>query len=47
MFNLLQLILPYVKLDLKYYDLGLPNRDVTNDQVTVDAAEAMKKFHVG
>lgn len=44
---LLQLILPYLDLDIKYYDLGLPNRDATNDQVTVDAAEAIKKYNVG
>jgi isocitrate dehydrogenase len=34
-------------MDIKYYDLGLPNRDATNDQVTVDAAEAIKKYNVG
>ena len=37
-----QLILPYLDIDIKYYDLGLPNRDATNDQVTYDAAEAIK-----
>lgn len=37
-----KLIFPYVDLELKYYDLGLPNRDATNDQVTIDAAEAIK-----
>ncbi|CAG8510415.1 16410_t:CDS:2, partial [Acaulospora morrowiae] len=42
-----KLILPYVKLDIKYYDLGMENRDATNDQVTVDAAEAIKKYNVG
>uniref|UniRef100_A0A915C6U0 Isocitrate dehydrogenase [NADP] n=2 Tax=Parascaris univalens TaxID=6257 RepID=A0A915C6U0_PARUN len=42
-----KLILPYLDLDIKYYDLGLPNRDATNDQVTVDAAEAIKKYNVG
>ncbi|KXN66349.1 isocitrate dehydrogenase NADP-dependent, partial [Conidiobolus coronatus NRRL 28638] len=41
------LIFPYVDLDVKYYDLGLKNRDATNDQVTVDAAEAIKKYNVG
>jgi isocitrate dehydrogenase len=38
---------PYLDIDLKYYDLGLPYRDETNDQVTVDAAEAIKKYSVG
>jgi isocitrate dehydrogenase len=42
-----KLILPYLDLDLKYYDLGMQHRDATNDQVTVDAAEAIKKYHVG
>ena len=38
----LQLIHPYLDLDIKYYDLGLPNRDATDDQVTVDAAHAIQ-----
>lgn len=38
----LQLILPYLDLDIKYFDLGLPNRDKTDDRVTVEAAEAIK-----
>jgi isocitrate dehydrogenase len=42
-----KLILPYIELDIKYYDLGMENRDATNDQVTVDAAEAIKKYNVG
>ncbi|XP_056638916.1 isocitrate dehydrogenase [NADP] cytoplasmic [Diorhabda carinulata] len=42
-----KLILPYLDIDLKVYDLGIENRDKTNDQVTVDCAEAMKKYHVG
>ena len=42
-----KLILPYLDLDLKYFDLGMEHRDTTNDQVTVDAAEAIKKYHVG
>lgn len=42
-----KLILPYLDLDLKYYDLGMEHRDATNDQVTVDAAEAIKKYQVG
>jgi isocitrate dehydrogenase len=40
-------IFPYLDIDLKYYDLGLEYRDQTNDQVTVDAAEAIKKYSVG
>lgn len=42
-----QLILPYLDLDIKYYDLSIQNRDATNDQVTIDAAEAIKKYNVG
>ena len=42
-----QLILPYLDLDIKYYDLGVEHRDDTDDQVTIDAAEAIKKYHVG
>jgi isocitrate dehydrogenase len=42
-----QLILPYVDVDLKYYDLGIEHRDATNDQVTVDAANAIKEHRVG
>ena len=38
---------PYLDVDLKYYDLGLPYRDQTDDQVTVDAANAIKKYGVG
>ncbi|KAF2157683.1 isocitrate dehydrogenase NADP-dependent [Myriangium duriaei CBS 260.36] len=38
---------PYLDIDLKYYDLGLPYRDETNDKVTIDAAEAVKKYSVG
>ena len=41
------LILPYVDLNTEYYDLGLPKRDETRDQITVDAANAIKKYHVG
>jgi len=41
------LINPFVSLNTEYYDLGLPHRDATNDQVTVDAAEAIKVHHVG
>ncbi|MDD2243599.1 MAG: NADP-dependent isocitrate dehydrogenase [Dysgonamonadaceae bacterium] len=42
-----QLILPYLDLDIKYYDLSIQNRDLTNDQVTIDAAEAINKYNVG
>jgi isocitrate dehydrogenase len=42
-----KLIHPYLDLDLKYYDLGVEHRDATNDRVTVEAAEAIKKYGVG
>src|SRR3984893_16638203 len=42
-----KLILPYLDIDLKYYDLSIENRDKTNDQVTVDAANAIKQYGVG
>ena len=42
-----KLILPYLDIDLKYYDLGIEYRDQTNDQVTVDAAHAIKQYGVG
>ena len=42
-----KLILPYIDVDLHYYDLGIENRDKTNDQVTIDSAEAIKKYGVG
>ena len=42
-----KLILPYLDLDIKYYDLGIEYRDETNDQVTVDAANAIKQYGVG
>lgn len=42
-----KLILPYLDIDLKYYDLSIQNRDLTNDQVTVDSAEAIKQYGVG
>ncbi|MBP3851396.1 MAG: NADP-dependent isocitrate dehydrogenase, partial [Erysipelotrichaceae bacterium] len=41
-----ELILPYIDLKVEYYDLGLENRDATNDQVTIDAANANKKYGV-
>lgn len=42
-----KLILPYLELDIKYYDLGIEYRDHTNDQITIDASEAIKKYNVG
>src|ERR1041384_5791240 len=42
-----KLILPYLDIDIKYYDLGVEHRDATNDQVTIDSAEAIKKYSVG
>lgn len=39
--------MPFLDLDIKYFDLGIEHRDATNDQVTVDAAEAIKKYKVG
>ena len=41
-----RLILPYLDIDLKYYDLSVENRDKTDDQVTIDSAEATKKYNV-
>ena len=42
-----QLILPYLDLDIKYYDLSIQHRDETDDQVTIDAAEAINRYNVG
>jgi isocitrate dehydrogenase len=42
-----KLILPYVEVDLKYYDLGIQHRDATEDKVTIESAEAIKKYGVG
>ncbi|KAG8758364.1 Isocitrate dehydrogenase [NADP], mitochondrial precursor (Oxalosuccinate decarboxylase) [Ceratobasidium sp. 423] len=42
-----ELILPYLDLDIKYYDLGMENRDATNDQVTIDSALAISQYNVG
>jgi isocitrate dehydrogenase len=42
-----RLILPYLDIDLKYYDLSIENRDATDDQVTIDSANAIKEFGVG
>ena len=41
------LILPYLDINLDYYDLGIQHRDATNDQVTIDSANAIKKHGVG
>lgn len=41
------LILPYLNLDIRYFDLGIENRDRTDDQVTLDAAKAIREHHVG
>lgn len=42
-----RLILPYLDVDLKYFDLSIGNRDATDDQITIDAANAIKKYNVG
>ncbi|MBR5409158.1 MAG: NADP-dependent isocitrate dehydrogenase [Clostridia bacterium] len=42
-----ELLTPFVELKTEYYDLGLPRRDETDDQITVDAANAIKRLHVG
>ncbi|MGC4251242.1 MAG: NADP-dependent isocitrate dehydrogenase [Sphingobium sp.] len=42
-----RLILPYLDIDLKYYDLGVEKRDETNDQITIDSANAIKEYGVG
>lgn len=42
-----QLILPYIDLDIKYYDLSVTSRDETQDQITIDAANAIKQYNVG
>lgn len=42
-----KLIIPYLDLDIKYFDLGMEHRDATNDQVTIDAANAIKQYNVG
>jgi len=41
------LVLPYLDVDIKYYDLGLENRDKTNDNVTIESAKAIQKYNVG
>ena len=40
-------ILPFLDIDLKYYDLGINNRDKTNDQITIESAHAIKEYKVG
>src|SRR6201996_9576882 len=42
-----RLILPYLDIDLKYYDLSVESRDDTNDQITIDSANAIKQYGVG
>ena len=42
-----ELLLPFVELDAEYYDLSLPHRDETGDRVTEEAAEAIRRLHVG
>jgi isocitrate dehydrogenase len=42
-----KLILPYLDIDIKYYDLGMEKRDETDDQITIDAAHAIQKYNVG
>ncbi|MCK5478121.1 MAG: NADP-dependent isocitrate dehydrogenase, partial [Methylococcales bacterium] len=42
-----ELILPYLDLPIEYYDLSIESRDQTDDQITIDAAEAIKKYGVG
>ncbi len=42
-----ELILPYLDIDIKYFDLSIQHRDATDDKVTIDAAEAIKKYNVG
>lgn len=42
-----KLILPFLDLELKTFDLGIENRDTTNDQVTIDCANAIQKYNVG
>ena len=42
-----RLILPYLDIDLKYYDLSIENRDATDDRITIESGEAIKKYGVG
>ena len=41
------LIIPFLEIDIKYYDLSIQKRDETNDQITIDAAKAVKKYNIG
>ena len=49
MWNLIKkkLILPYLDIDIKYFDLGIKNRDKTSNQITIDSANAIKEIGVG
>ena len=42
-----KLILPYLDIDIKYYDLGIESRDKTSDKITIDCANAIKKIEIG
>ena len=42
-----ELILPFLDIDIKYFDLGMENRDLTDDKVTLESAEAIKQYRVG
>ena len=42
-----KLIKPWIEIEIKYFDLGIEKRDLTSDQITIDAAEAIKKYNVG
>ena len=42
-----KLIIPYLDIRIKYFDLGIKSRDKTNDQITIDAANAIKRFGIG
>ena len=42
-----KLIMPWLDMDIKYFDLGIVNRNITSDQVTIDSANAIKKYNVG
>ena len=42
-----KLILPYLEIDIKYFDLSIENRDATNDEITVESAKSIKKHGVG
>ena len=42
-----KLILPYLEIDIKYFDLSIENRDATNDEITIESAKSIKKHGVG